>query len=67
MKSSEIDSPGGVKQGAIINWYIEEHLENIDTAEEAQRTASKLTSVIERLINNDGVLVILTSFSNLIP
>ena len=42
----------------IIEYYLEQHLDKLETSEEAKDLSEKLNAVIERLIHKEGILII---------
>ncbi len=52
------------KHKDIIEYYLENNLENIESEEQANELTIKLNAVIERLINNEGILIITAENDN---
>ena len=50
---------GGVEEKNLIEWFIEQHLNEIESEAEAYQLTKKLSSIIQRLIMQDRVLVLL--------
>jgi hypothetical protein len=48
------------KHKDILEYYITEHLESLDSTGETKDLTEKLDAVIERLINKEGILFIST-------
>lgn len=47
------------KHKDIVEYYIENNLDLIETTEQANELTIKLNAVIEKLINRDGILIVL--------
>ena len=56
---------GGVMQKALIEWYVEQHLAEIESEAAAIELTLKLSSIIQRLIMQDRVLVKLPLISDI--
>lgn len=46
------------KHKDIVEHYLEDNLEQIESEEQANELTIKLNAVIERLINNEGILIV---------
>ena len=52
------------KHKDIVEYYIENNLDLIETTEQANELTIKLNAVIEKLINRDGILIVLADSDN---
>ncbi len=48
---------GGVEQRKLVEWYVEQHLEQIESESDAVMLTKKLSCIIQRLIMQDGLFV----------
>jgi hypothetical protein len=50
----------GVKQQELIDWYVQDHIDEINSSEDAEQMVKMLTGVINRLVSRDGILVVIS-------
>lgn len=56
-KCEDADSDAGMKKIEIINWYLEQVQDQIETEEELIARKTLIEKVIDRLINHDLVVI----------
>ena len=54
------DKTEGVKQQELIDWYVADHIDDINSSEDAEQMVKMLTGVINRLVSRDGILVVIS-------
>jgi len=55
----EGQAENGIKQSDVVNWFVQQNLDNIQSLEQADQLAKITHSVIQRLIAQEKVLIIL--------
>lgn len=54
------ESTEGVKQQDLIDWYVQDHIDEINSTEDAEQMVKMLTGVINRLVERDRILIVMS-------
>lgn len=52
----------GMSQKELVEWYIDEHMKEIETEAQAVQLHKKLNCVLQRVINHSNKIVLLRFF-----
>lgn len=48
------------KHKDLVEYYVEQHLQDLDNPQQAEEMTKKVNAVIENMINKEGILIVNT-------